>query len=288
VVLEYDETTHCVTYTGIAPGLDQACYLLTDQLGNQDTAYVCVFVKLPDPGIIIDTILLGQDETYCFDTTELAGNIVSIENFCPALSGDEVDFSPDGVTLCLEAQSLALGTDTACIVICDDYGVCDTTTVIVTVVPDVSNPCANALPPVANDDTATTLVNTPVNIEILANDSLGTCLPVTLTVLDTSTGGIGPLNGLTVLHPNQTVEYVPNPDFCGTDTFQYVLCSPVGCDTALVMVKIACTPFFQTKGYLNNWDGTYHGTPLPDGTYFYHIRIDERDKIYSGFLQIHR
>ncbi len=240
VDFEYDENTHCVTYTGFAEGLDQACYLLTDQFGNTDTVFVCVYVRLPETGIIIDTILLGQNETYCIDTTELAGNVISIENFCPELSGDQVEFTIDVVTLCVEAQGIVVGTDSACILICDDYGICDTTYVYITVVPDVSNPCDGALPPVAVDDTASTLLNTPVNIEILANDTLGDCLPVSLTVLNESTGGIGPHKGLTVLNPDQTIDYVPATDSCGVDTFQYVLCSPVGCDTATVVVNIEC------------------------------------------------
>lgn len=240
VVFEYDEITHCVTYTGIAPGLDQGCFLLMDEFGNLDTAYVCVYVLLPEVGTIIDTILIGTNETYCIDTTELAGNILNIENFCPALSGDDVEFIIDDVTLCVDAFGLDIGTDTACIVICDDYGVCDTTYIYITVVPDINNPCFNAPPPIAVDDAAIAPLNTLVNIDILANDTLGPCLDVTLTVLDQNSGGDGPYNGLTVLNPNQTVDYLPDTDFCGLDSFQYVLCNPYGCDTATVRIEVLC------------------------------------------------
>ncbi|MEO1258363.1 MAG: gliding motility-associated C-terminal domain-containing protein [Bacteroidota bacterium] len=258
VVFEYDENTHCVTYTGIAEGLDEGCFLLMDEMGNVDTAYVCVNVLLPEVGTIIDTILLGTNELYCIDTTELAGNILNIENFCPALSGEEVEFTVDDVTLCLNAFGLDLGTDTACIVICDDYGVCDTTYLYITVVPDVNDPCFNAPPPIAVDDAATTPLNTLVNIDILANDTLGPCPDYTLTVLDLNTGGDGPYNGLTVTNPNQTVDYLPDTDFCGLDSFEYVLCNPNGCDTATVLVEILC---FQSdtiiiyNGFSPNDDG---------------------------------
>ena len=70
VVFEYDEISHCVTFTGIAPGLDEGCFLLMDHFGNTDTANVCVNVLLPENGIIIDTILIGTNESYCIDTTE--------------------------------------------------------------------------------------------------------------------------------------------------------------------------------------------------------------------------
>lgn len=259
VDFEYDPDTHCVTYTSFDLGLDQACFLLTDQFGNTDTTYICVYVQLPENGIIIDTILLGSEETYCFDTTELAGNIVSIENFCPTLSGQEVEFTIDSVNLCVEAAGLAIGTDTACIVICDDYGICDTTYVYITVVPDINDPCANTLPPVAVFDSASTLLNTPVNIDILENDTLGTCLPVSLALLDQASGGIGPNHGTAMLNINQTVDYVPNLDYCGLDTFQYVLCNPTVCDTGTVVVFIDCSSGHDTiiifNGFSPNNDG---------------------------------
>lgn len=241
VDFEFDPITNCIIYTGFAPGLDQACFLITDDYGNTDTTTLCVYVRLPETGTIIDTIPLGSNEAYCIDTTELAGNIVSITNFCPDLSGDEVTFIVNNVSLCVVAEGIAIGTDSACIVICDSYGICDTTYVYITVVPDTISPCANSLPPDAVNDTATALLNTPVNIEILANDTLGNCLPIDLTVLDPSTGGIGPNHGLTVLNPDQSVDYIPNQDFCGLDTFQYVLCNPVGCDTATVVIDVSCS-----------------------------------------------
>ena len=241
VDFDFDPATNCVTYFGFAPGLDQACFLATDDYGNTDTTTICVLVQMPETGTIIDTILLGSNETYCLDTTELAGNILSITNICPDFSGDEVEFTVNNVSLCVVADGIAVGTDSACIVICDDYGVCDTTYVYITIVPDTGNPCANSLPPDAVDDAAAALLNTPVNIEILANDTLGNCLPVELTILDPSTGAIGPNHGLTVLNPDQSVDYIPNQDFCGLDTFQYELCNLVGCDTATVVISVACS-----------------------------------------------
>ena len=330
VVFEYDETTHCVTYTGIAPGLDQGCFLLMDEFGNVDTAYVCIAVLLPEVGTIIDTILIGTNSSYCIDTTELAGNILNIENFCPALSGDEVEFTIDDVSLCLEAFALDIGTDTACIVICDDYGVCDTTYLYITSVPDGNDPCFNAPPPIAVDDAATAPLNTLVNIDILANDTLGPCSDYSLILPDQSSGGNGPYHGEATLNPDQTVSYMPDTDFCGVDSFEYLLCNPSGCDTATVFLDVLCfdpdtiiiyTGFspngdgvnetftieniekfptndltiynrwgnlvFHTIGYKNEWNGYYDGKPLPDGTYFYYLKLDGRRE-FKGYLQINK
>ena len=139
-------------------------------------------------------------------------------------------------------MSWTIGTDTACNFICDYYGICDTNHLYITVVPDVANTSANSLPPVANNDLASTLLNTPVNVEILTNDDLDNCQFATVTLLDASSGGEGPRHGLTVLNPDQTVDFVPDSEYCGLDTFEYVLCSPVSCDTAMVLVNITCTP----------------------------------------------
>lgn len=238
VVFEYDEATHCVSYTGLAPGTDSGCFLLTDSFGNQDTVYVSITVRMPESGIILDTLLLGQSATYCPDNSELAGNPLSIVNNCPATPVGQVSFSVDALDLCLVAEAKAIGTDTACIAICDDYGVCDTTYYIITVVPDDVNPCPFALPPGANNDMAHTLKNTPVNVEILKNDDLGGCPFATVEVIEDGTSG--PFNGLTVLNPDMSVDYYPAKDFCGADTFRYRLCSPLGCDTATVLVRVGC------------------------------------------------
>ena len=44
--------------------------------------------------------------------------------------------------------------------------------------------------------------------------------------------------------------------------------------------------FFE-KGYQNNWDGTWEGKDLPDGTYFYMIEIDGEDT-RTGYIQLNR
>lgn len=43
---------------------------------------------------------------------------------------------------------------------------------------------------------------------------------------------------------------------------------------------------FNKKGYNNDWQGTYNGAPLPDGTYFYTIKIDDASSILKGSIDI--
>jgi len=68
--------------------------------------------------------------------------------------------------------------------------------------------------PVATNDAATTPQDTPVIINLTANDTDAD--PDTLTVSSVS----NPANGSVVLNANGTVTYTPT-GFTGTDTFNY-------------------------------------------------------------------
>ena len=45
---------------------------------------------------------------------------------------------------------------------------------------------------------------------------------------------------------------------------------------------------FAKKNYNNDWQGTYNGAPLPDGTYYYVVKIDSKTSVYKGSLDILR
>ena len=44
---------------------------------------------------------------------------------------------------------------------------------------------------------------------------------------------------------------------------------------------------FESKNYDNSWLGTYQGTPLPDGTYFWMIELPNKET-KTGIVQIQR
>ena len=76
----------------------------------------------------------------------------------------------------------------------------------------------------ANNDSATTLTNTPVTVNILANDTKDGVPPVTLPDLQgLPTITLPPSNGTATVNPNGTVTYTPNPGFVGTDFFDYTI-----------------------------------------------------------------
>ena len=45
---------------------------------------------------------------------------------------------------------------------------------------------------------------------------------------------------------------------------------------------------FHKQGYQNDWDGTYNGKTLPDGTYYYLIKIDDTSAPLKGSIDILR
>ena len=110
----------------------------------------------------------------------------------------------------------------------------------------------------------------------------------------------------------------------------YQLCNEVGCQTAMVCIDIRCTDItifngfspdhdgmndafvvdgidlypnniltiynrwgnkvYEQHGYANDWVGTFDDKPLPDGTYFYVLDLNDGfgSPIYTGYVQIHR
>ncbi|MEM6317594.1 MAG: Ig-like domain-containing protein, partial [Bacteroidota bacterium] len=124
------------------------------------------------------------------------------------------------------------GTDSFQYEVCDDGtpSLCDTATVTITVNPVNDNP-------IAVDDTNSTDEDTPVNGNVLPNDSdpENDNLTVNTTPIDQ------PDNGTLTLNPNGTYTYTPNPGFNGNDSFQYEVCddgTPSQCDTATVNISV--------------------------------------------------
>lgn len=89
--------------------------------------------------------------------------------------------------------------------------------------------------PVANDDTATTIEDTPVSGSLSLNDKLS------------DDGGnvwskhTDPEHGTVVVNPDGTFTYTPSENYCGPDSFTYTLTDIDGdSDTAKVEIIIEC------------------------------------------------
>ena len=121
-----------------------------------------------------------------------------------------------------------MGIDSFDYEVCDDGTPteCDTATVTITV-------SAN-LGPDAVDDTATVDEDSgPVTIDVLDNDSD----PEGGSLTVTSAGP--PSNGSVTINPDGSIDYTPDPDFSGIDTFTYTVCDDAGnCSIATVTVTV--------------------------------------------------
>ena len=97
------------------------------------------------------------------------------------------------------------------------------------------NPVNDA--PVAGQDSATTLEDTPININVLANDT--DIDGDTLTVTSFSLNG-GTNQGTLILNPDKTLTYVPSYNFNGSATISYQISD--GTATASSTVSLTITP----------------------------------------------
>ena len=102
-----------------------------------------------------------------------------------------------------------------------------TATVTVTVTP-VDDP------PVAEDDTATTEEDTRVNIAVLENDSdVGTDSANLSVTINTT-----PANGAAAVRSDHSIDYTPQADYVGVDSFTYTLSDGTSEDHASVRITV--------------------------------------------------
>ncbi|HKP82310.1 MAG TPA: Ig-like domain-containing protein [Pyrinomonadaceae bacterium] len=97
--------------------------------------------------------------------------------------------------------------------------------------------------PIVNDDTATTDEDTPVDINVLANDSNG----ATLNVVSVTQGA----NGTVSINPDKTVRYAPAPNFFGSDSFTYTVDNGNG-STATANVNVTVNAVNDAPGVTIN------------------------------------
>ncbi len=257
-----------------------------------------------------DTIVVNQTKTACIDTSNLPGNTESVDQLCNGCQ--HLSVSQNGA--CFDYRGISEGTDSLLIVACDDFGFCDSVLQIVTIMDD--NPF-----PIARIDNDTTEENTPVILDLLANDFINGDLRNIFII-------IYPQNGIVTISTDFTITYEPEQGFCGLDAFAYEICNEAGCDTSTASILVQCKKplvyngfspnddgindtfrifnlerypnnslqvfnrwgnlVYEKSNYQNDWTGkSFDEEILPDGTYYYLFEVDG-EKPISGFVQINR
>lgn len=228
------------TYTPTSPtftGTDQFTYTVCDGNGGCDMATVFITVGTNDA--INNDPPFAQDDAYqTFINTSVNGNVLNNDsdpdNTNNELTVSTVQGPSDGMltlnsdgTFTYTPNTGFLGTDQFIYQVCDPSNACDVATVYITTNSDRA--------PIAKDDINNTLLNTPVDGNVLTNDYDPNGLALTVNTTPVSS----PTNGAVTLNANGSYTYTPNNGFLGTDQFNYQVCNTEGfCDTALVTINV--------------------------------------------------
>jgi len=266
-ITNIDPITGEITYSP-SPGyygIDTFVYRVFDNDNHFDTATVTITVLAPpvatndssttDEDTAVDIDILDND--YDPDGTI---NIPLTEIVTPPNNGTIISINPTTGVVNYMPNSGYVGSDTFEYRIFDNDGLEDTANVNISI--------NDLAPPVANDDFETTIMNIPVDIDILLNDydPDGSIDPSSLGITSPPTNGtianIDPITGV--------VSYNPNPGFYGFDTFIYKVCDDSGvgdgseynddcdddgiiddacgigyCDSATVTIKVLAPPIAE-------------------------------------------
>lgn len=139
------------------------------------------------------------------------------------------------------------------------------------------NCVASCTAPTANPDSATTLENQPVAINVVANDKDGGSPPLTVTNVTK------PANGTATNNGNGTVTYHPNNNFTGTDSFQYTIqnnCGATATGTVTVTVNAPPPPqCFEDDDPHFAYDNGWHTINDPNASAgHYHLKDGKSDQ----------
>ncbi len=193
------------------------------------------------PPVVYDTTYVDSAIVICINAPDPDGDTVSITSVCDPINGTISNIN--GLCFTYTPNPGYVGDDTFCIVVCDNGipSACDTGLVIVTVIPFDTTQFVDAV-----NDVVFTPGNTPITIDVDANDNFGPKPGDGFTGDTIFVTQVFPADsGTVVINPDGTVTYTPNTGFCGVDSFQYVLSDngrPAQFDTATVIVYVCDTP----------------------------------------------
>ena len=252
----------CVTYTPTANyhGTDTVCVIVCDQAGACDTARIPVTVTpVNDAPVVTETPKTVAEDTpiaICQTITDPDAGDTHTATVCGATRGTLGTPSVSSGQVCVTyTPNLNInGTDTVCLIICDQAGKCDTVRTPVTITPVNDTPVvADQTPNAPNNQTTTTCISI-VDPETTDNHTITPCAtPTHGTVVAT-------VNNVT---HELCVSYTPTPGYVGSDLVCYIVCdngTPSKCDTVNIAYNI--TPTNRQPLALNDMNNTLSGSPV--------------------------
>jgi len=217
-------------------GTDSFTYQICDSLNACDVATVEVNVTpVDDPPIANDDSTSTPEDTPV--VVDVPSNDFDVDGNLDLTTVTIVSQPSDGIVridpltgkITYDPDPNFNGTDTFSYQICDTDGLCDVADVTVSVGPDDD-------PPVALDDTGTVFEDGLTTIDVVDNDSDpdGNLDPTTVVVTSPPAHGdiaVDPATG--------EIDYEPDPNYNGPDTFGYQICDTDGaCDLATVTIDV--------------------------------------------------
>jgi uncharacterized repeat protein (TIGR01451 family) len=225
-------TTSVCTYTpdpGFT-GTDTFTYIVSDGQGGSDTATVTITVSAAPntpPDAVDDSTSTAENASVDVDVlandTDADGDTLVVSASTQPANGT---VSCTTTTCTYVPTAGFTGTDSFTYTISDGRGGTDTATVTVTVSAPPNTP------PTAADDVQSTVAGTPVDVNVLGNDTDPD--GDTLTITGSTNGANG-----TVSCTASVCTYTPDPGFTGTDTFTYTISDGNGgTDSAIVTITV--------------------------------------------------
>ncbi len=266
-------------------------------------------------------LVANQSDTICLRKRPNSGGY-TIQNICPDSTTRAGTFEILRGDTCVVVFAVQPGRSTACFRVCDSVGICDTTVLSVNI-----SLLAKLVKPIVVDDEAETKRGTPVDIMIVKNDTLGGASVNSVSMMLQPRFGraeVREKGGDFMIHFQPDSNFCSSKL---KDEMYYELCTNGGCGRAFVRVRVLCdglkiynafspngdsqndvffiegldffpntsvtiydrwgNSVYTSKNYKNDWAGTFKGGIVPDGTYFYLVRMENGDT-FNGYLQIMR
>lgn len=209
-------------------GTDTFTYTISDNDGETATATVTVLVENAAPDAVDDNVVARGNNPIIIDVlandSDSDGTVLTVTSTTTPTNGT-VSINTDS-TINYQPNDGYLGNDSFEYTIMDADGAQSTATVYVSVQGDNTAP-------IAVDDLRATRMNTPVTLNVLENDSDADGDTLTIVSMDT-TGTLGTIE----YQADGTVTYTPPLDWCGLDTFTYVMTDGFVEVTATVTINV--------------------------------------------------
>ncbi len=252
-VLALTDSSVTVISTGVLGDVTVDYYICDNGLPVKcDTGTIVIHIDPCDKPVvkdIYDTIQsCAHNDSICLDEYVTLSDTYtwSITGMCAPQNGTVTNLA---TCFTYTPNQNFFGNDTFCVIVCSNIEICDTALVIMTSVD------CNIQAVDESCDLDTTIINTPITVDILANDIIPWAGDTTVTLLTL------PANGSAVVNNDNTVTYTPNTDYKGSDEFSYLVCAVTGdyvyCDTATVCITVIDTiqPCYIPNAFSPNGDG---------------------------------